>query len=229
MKTKITASLFSLLLAFSSFSQLDDIYENRKWDLFINATSFSYKSGDTKESFNFIKPFYMRLGTDKTGAGKPHFSWHIPLGSDGLWGALMELSEESSINSLDQFNFYGISSGILGIFQLKFNIIGSDNMVAAAGLEFGDVALGGGWNVIVGPSALVEKAITNSMSVGINMSYSKAVATTNDNLADLWVMSFYPRLLFESGWYVEAGIMTTTGINATYSRMDINFGKSFRW
>lgn len=229
MKEKITLAIIGIAIAFSSFSQLDDIYENRKWDLFFNATAFSYKQGGVNESFNFVKPFYMRIGTDKADAGKAHFSWHIPLGSDALWAVIMGASEESKINSLSQFNNYGISSGILGLFQLKFNIIGTDGMVAAAGVEFGDIALGDGWNVVVGPSVLVEKAISNSMSVGVNMSYSKGVASTDDKLEDLWVMSFYPRLLFESGWYIEAGIMTTTGINATYSRMDINFGKSFRW
>ncbi len=230
MKEKITLAIIGIAIAFSSFSQLDDIYENRKWDIFVNATSFSYESGVVKENFNFIKPFFMRIGTDKSEAGKPHFSWHIPLGSDAMWAAIMGSDEDSNINSLDQFDSYGISSGILGLFQLKFNVIGSDNMVAAVGVEFGDIAIGDGWNAVVGPSILVERAISNSIAVGINMSYSKGVASTDDALADLWVTSIYPRLLFESGWYIEAGIMTTNEVNfAKYSRIDINFGKSFPW
>ncbi|MDW3208945.1 MAG: hypothetical protein R8N23_03715 [Reichenbachiella sp.] len=232
MKAKMLILSMLLLGFMHAHAQLSEIYENRKWDIFFNYTQFQYDQGDAKVKYNFLKPFYVRIGTDKVGSAKPHFSWQIPLGSDALWSSLMGTDDESGLNNQSQLNQYGISSGILGVFQLKFNIVGKDDFVIAVGVEFGDNATSENWSVIVGPALLIEKAMTNLIALGINMSTSKVVATNSEqgDAKDMWVTSIYPRVLFKKGWYLEAGLMFTNEVNGIkYSRTDFNLGKSFRF
>jgi len=226
---KLVTILLLCSLSLGTYAQLHKVYKNRKWDMFMEATRYSSNDpGLQTGSFYFVKPFYMRIVSDNDEQWKSHFSWYISLGNDAVWGAAALLLDTQKVNNLGLFNNQGMASGILGIFDWKLNIIGQDKLNAALGLQFGDYTMFGGYMFGIGPSALVEISITDGMAIGINASAVKLVGLGTTTATSNWMYSFSPRLLFQSGFYIEGGTSFSSSAGLTASRLDLRIGKTFK-
>ncbi len=216
------------LLASKSYSQIDKLYDDKKWEIHAQYVNFSYNENPSQsESFSFINPFGMRLGIDQVGTAKNHFYWNPRLGIDAIWGVLLGLVTENKINDFDAFDSWGVSSGILGQFNWTKNIISKDNLVVAAGIEFGDYSTGSsGYHGGIGPSVLTDYAISENIALGINLWASKSLASTDELSKGMWFYGVFPRILFKKGWFIQPGVMfTSEENNEKYSRFEINIGK----
>jgi hypothetical protein len=198
---------------------------------------YQHKNVGNSTAFSFIKPLYWCWNIDNTDMWGNHIRHELALGSELIWAILLnETGAMENMNSLDEFNNNGLSSGLIGWMYWTKNIFTTDNLNVSAGLNFGDYSVGTnhardtreGSHLGLGPQCIVDFALNDKIAVGANIGYFKSLAHyTEDRFPNtsLLVYNFSPHLIMSSVWYVEASLMrTNTYEESNHQRFDINLG-----
>lgn len=229
MKIKIGLFLIGSIFSIKSFAQLDDFYEKGNWQVFFNYSSYAFNDvTGSDQKLTFVKPFFVRISIDRPHKWGGHFIWEPIFTSVLLWGLIW--SEESEINDLDLLDQRGMSSGFIGRLSWTKNVVSLDDLIVAAGLEFGDYSVANSSGVVfvgVGPSILVEKTVTNSLALGLSVWSAKSVLQLSQLASSdgFRVSGATARALFKNGLFLEASTMFSKKINnISNTRFDLRFG-----